>query len=202
MVRAHPTVPAFHSAELSLEPELPFDCRDTCAVARRPPVLANPDPSPTIPPNFGLGGWMTIFQSRTFSGWITAAGHGAVGFDLARRRPELHPRTGAGLHRRRVPALQFRDSRCRPRDGLHGRQEVPALAALPRAVQAGSRAQRGRGQAGRPADRDPACNAAQGRERQGAQGQKAGETRDLTAACAISRSPLRDRLTPCGALIQ
>ena len=49
------------------------------------------------------------------------------------------------------------------------------------AVQAGSRAERGRGQAGRPADGHPARNAAQGRERQGAQGQKAGETRDLTA---------------------
>ena len=33
----------------------------------------------------------------------------------------------------------------------------------------------------RPADGHPARNAAQGRERQGAQGQEAGETRDLTA---------------------
>jgi hypothetical protein len=35
--------------------------------------------------------------------------------------------------------------------------------------------------AARPAGRHPACDAAQGRQRQAAQNQKAGETRDLTA---------------------
>ena len=60
-------------------------------------------------------------------------------------------------------------------------KKVPALAGVPVAVQAGSRAERGRSQAGWPADGHPARNAAQGRERQGAQGQEAGETRDLTA---------------------
>ena len=136
--------------------------------------------SPTIPPNFGLGGMDDDFSSREFAAWI-AAGRSAVGIDLVHGRPRLHARTGAGLHRRRVPALQFRDPRYQPRDRLHGRQKVPALAGLPVAVQAGSRAERGRGQASRPADSHPARNAAQGRERQGAQGQEAGETRDLTA---------------------
>ena len=64
------------------------------------------------------------------------------------------------------------------------------------AVQAGSRAQRGRGQAGRPADRDPARNAAQGRERQGAQGQKAGETARPDARLTRHfKVPFRDRVT-------
>jgi hypothetical protein len=50
--------------------------------------------------------------------------------------------------------------------------------------------------AGRPPDRDPAGNAAQGCERQAAQGQKAGETGDLTAL-RYSKIPSRGRLTPC-----
>jgi hypothetical protein len=175
VVRAHPTVPAALTKPTCLPTH-----RDTCAVACRPPVLANPHPFTHNSAKLCAGGIDDDFSSRGFSVWI-AAGRSAVGFDLARRRPGLYARTGAGLYRRRVPALQFRDPRYQPSDRLHGRQKVPALAGLPGAFQAGSRAERGRCQAGRPADGHPARNAAQGRERQAAQGQKAGETRDLTA---------------------
>ncbi len=87
------------------------------------PCLRDPDPFTHNSAQLGAGGLDDDFSSREFQVWM-AAGHGAGGFDLARRRPELHPRTGAGLHRRRVPALQRRDPRCRPRDGLHGRQQI------------------------------------------------------------------------------
>jgi hypothetical protein len=180
VVRAHPTVPAF----------APLLCRSNLNSAFQPTAtlvlwrvvhrcLRIPIRSPTIPPNFAWG-MDDDFSIRKFSVWI-AAGRSPYGFDRAGLRPDLHTRTGAGLYRRRVPALQLRDPRRRPRDRLHGRQKVPALAGLPSAVRAGSRAERGRSQAGWQADHHPACNAAQSRGRQAAHGQKTGEARELTA---------------------
>ena len=66
MVRAHPTVPAFNSAELPLELNYPLHCRDTFAVACHPPVLENPHPFTHNSAKFCPGGWMTIFRARHF----------------------------------------------------------------------------------------------------------------------------------------
>jgi len=176
VVRAHPTVPPFLPANSSLEP--------TCAVACRPPVLANPKGLTHNSCKSSAGGIDVVFSDRKFSVWIDA-GNGALGFDVACRSKGLHPRTGASLHKRCVPALQFRHSRCRPRDGLHGPEQIPAFATLPGPIQVWSRAKRCLGQDRGPADGHPAGKAAQARHRQAAEGQEtviqAGKTRsDLT----------------------
>ena len=154
MVRAHPTVPIL----------TPLNCRfnSNCFQAAATLVLwrashpclqiRNLHPQfRQILPWGRLGGADVDFSSKTFSVWIAAGTLLSVSISPA-AGSNLHPRTGAGLYRRRVPALQRRDSRRQPRDGLHGRQTGPALAALPRVLQVGSRAERGggRGQQGRP----------------------------------------------------
>jgi hypothetical protein len=136
-----------------------------------------------------LGGIGDVFSIGTYPVWIIA-GDGVLGFAMAGREQRLHPRAGASLHRRCVSPLQFRHSRCQPRNGLHGPEQVAALAGLPGAIQIRSRAKRGYGQIRRPADRHPACHGAQAGERQTAEGQEtviqAGETRrDLTVLFAF-----------------
>ena len=54
----------------------------------------------------------------------------------------------------------------------------------------------------RPADRDPARNAAQSRECQAAQGQKAGETRDLTVRVPHFKVRARRQTAACRRPIQ
>ena len=67
MVRAHPTVPPF--TPLNCHPVLNYpSTAATLLVLWRVihPCLRIPIRSPTIPPNFALGGWMTIFRARNF----------------------------------------------------------------------------------------------------------------------------------------
>jgi hypothetical protein len=129
--------------------------------------------SPTIPPNFALGGWMTIFRAGDFQ----------LGLLLAvALLASIGPAAGQTYTPEQEQACTGDAFRlCSAEIPDVGRQKVPALAGLPGALQAGSRAEPGRRQAGRPADGDPAHNATQGRECQAAQRQKAGETRDLAA---------------------
>ena len=66
MVRAHPTVPPF--TPLNCHPVLNYPSTAATLVLWRVihPCLRIPIRSPTIPPNFALGGWMTIFRARNF----------------------------------------------------------------------------------------------------------------------------------------
>ena len=48
-----------------------------------------------------------------------------------RRRAGLHPGAAAGLHRRRIPALQFGNTEYRPHHGLHDPQPGTAQPRLP-----------------------------------------------------------------------
>ena len=74
MVRAHPTVPTLSSAELLLESELSPSAAATLLQWRSVhPCLRILLCSPTIPPNFGPGGWMTVFRAGSFGvGWLLA----------------------------------------------------------------------------------------------------------------------------------
>ena len=194
-----PNCTTLHS--LNCRDRTAVDCRDTSCCGVSSSALANPRRSPTIPPVHSRGGLMTLFRTGNFQFGLMLAT--ALSVSMWPPRPGLHARTGAGLHRRRVPPLRRRNSRCRPRDGLHGRQKVPALAGLPGAFQARSRAARGRGQAGRPADGDPAARRRasarlQVPRRASAKKPAKSPPRPDVARAAISRSRLRDRLTPCG----
>jgi hypothetical protein len=132
VVRAHPTVPILTPLNCRFNPNC-FQAAATFGLlARGPAVLANPDTFTHNSVKFCAGGADVDFSSKTFSVWIAV---GRCTFDIAGRRSNLHPRTGAGLYRRRVPALQRRDSRRQPRDRLHGRKTGPVVTALPRLLQ-------------------------------------------------------------------
>ena len=200
MVRAHPTVPAPHSAELPLE--LPRHLVLWRVAYLRLRITG-------IHPQFlqfiGVGGLMMLFRTGNFQLGLLLATALSV-FDVACRSQGLHPRTGAGLHRRRVPPLQLRNSRCRPCDGLHGRQKVPALAGLPGSFQARCRAARSRGQARGPADvirpaaRKPA-SAKPARPRRASAEKPAKPASDLTAAAPF-QGPLARQTDPCRRPVQ
>jgi hypothetical protein len=92
------------------------------------------------------------------------------------------------VQRRCVSLVQFRNSGCRPRHGLHGQEQIPAQPRLPRVLQTRAR---GRGHPGRrgEASQHQAGSCAQASQRQVAKAQEAGEaTRNLTAmrACMLS----------------
>ena len=176
------------------------NCRDTSTVVCG---FTRACESPAFIHNFcSSSGWGIddAFPERKFSVWIVA-GNGALGLDVACRSQGLHARTGAGLHPRRVPPLQRRNSRCRPCDGLHGRQKVPALASLPGSFQARCRAARSRGQA-HAAGSDPASSAqackCQTCKCQGAHVEKAGKARHDLIAARHFKVPSRDRPTLAG----
>ena len=144
-----PNCTTLHSAELPLELPRHLD---------RGVWLTRACESRAFIDNFSSAlGWGIddAFPDRKFSVWIVA-GDDALGFAVACKQPSLHPGGGAGLHRRRVPPLHLLNSRCRPCDGLHGRQKVAALAGLPDSFQVRCRAARSCRQARGPADRDPA----------------------------------------------
>jgi hypothetical protein len=151
--------------------------------ARRSVLLANPLPFThnLQRPSIAFGGIHVCCPVREFPARLDAR-NGALGFDVACGEPGLHPRPGAGVQRRCVSPVQFRNSGCRPRHGLHGPEQIPAQPRLPRILQT-----RGRGHPGRrgEASQHQAGNCAKARQRQAAKVQEAGEaTRNLTAARA------------------
>ena len=184
---------------------------------RRPPAAELP---PLLPRHFDHGVWLSrackspafirkfcsssgwgvddAFPNRKFPIWIVAGG-GAHGCDVGRNCKRPHPRTGAGLQRRRVPPLQRSNSRCRPCDGVHGRQKVPALAGLPGSFQARCRAARSRGQARRPLIGPAARKPGTGQTCRcyGEPVEKAGKARHDVVAARHFKVPSRDRLTLC-----
>ena len=87
------------------------------------------DPSMTIlhPTSGGIHDCCAI---RKFSACCSRCNH-ARGSDAADRKPRLYLRAAAGLHRRCVPPLQLGDSRHRPHHGLHGQEQITAVAWLP-----------------------------------------------------------------------
>ena len=115
------------------------------------PCLPIPGGSPTIRRNhLPSGGFMAIFRIRQFRVWLDA-GDGALVFDAAGCGPCLHPRTGAGLHQRRVSVSAAPKSpmsiASRPAWSAKKSQLSPGC----RAQFSRSRAPRGRsGPAGRP----------------------------------------------------
>jgi hypothetical protein len=95
--------------------------------------------SPTIREAAAFGGIHACCPIEDFPAWFHAR-HRARGIDAADGRPGLHPRAGASLQRRCVSALQRRDSRCRPRHGLHDQEQVSALSGMPGVLQTRARA--------------------------------------------------------------
>jgi hypothetical protein len=189
VVRAHPTVPPRQPGQI-----IPIAAHLCCGVLSTPACQSR-----TVHPQFAQIICFGGIYDQQFSCWLDA-GDRALGFDLVQLRPSLHPRTGAGLHRRRLPSLQLRNPQCRARHRLHGRQEIPALAAMPGAVQR-PRAQPGHIGAGRQANGDQASGPAQVcYQGQGAQIQEIGKALQDLSAPRHFKPPSRDRLTPCGAI--
>jgi hypothetical protein len=104
------------------------------------------------------------------------ARHGARGFDVADHGPGLYPRRAGGLQRRCFSALQRGYTGCRPRHGLHGQEQGPALAGLSGLFQR-PRACRRAGQ-GRGAAQNQAGDLAKARRLQAAQTQRRIARRD------------------------
>jgi hypothetical protein len=132
-------------------------------------------------PSIAFGGIHVCCPVREFPARLDARNR-ARSFDVACGRPGLHPRPGASVQRRCVSPVQFRNSGCRPRQGLHGQEQIAAQPRLPRVLQT-----RGRGYPSRcgEASQHQAGNCAKARQRQIAKVQEAGEaTRNLTAARA------------------
>jgi len=134
-------------------------------------------------PSSAFGGIHVCCPVQEFPARLDARNR-ARSFDVACGRPGLHPRPGASVQQRCVSLVQFRNSGCRSRHGLHGQEQIPAQSRLPRVLQARAR---GRGHPGRrgEASQHQAGNCAQASQRQVAKAQEAGEaTRNLTAARA------------------
>jgi hypothetical protein len=78
VVRAHPTVPILTPLNCRFSSNCFWSCRDICAVARGPPLLANPDTFTHNSVQFCrgdvLGERMSVFQARHFQlGLLLAA---------------------------------------------------------------------------------------------------------------------------------
>ena len=106
-----------------------FQHRLTAAALPRSPI---PCQSPAAHPHFGT----QRFRGNHVCGPVQEssvrfdAGNGAPGFVVACGERGLHARAAASLLRRCVSSLQLRNSRRRPRHGLHDQETGPAHTGL------------------------------------------------------------------------
>jgi hypothetical protein len=178
VVRAHPTVPRLKLIALA-----------GAFSSRRPgvrPCLPSPAHSPTIRQTKRFGGIHVgnpVGEVRV----RLDAGNGVCGFDAACGGPSLHPGRRASLQQRCVPALRPRNSRRRPRHGLHDPQQIAAVAGLP-GIFPGACARGDTGSCGAAAEHQAGIVAKAG-QRQAAQAEETGKARrDLSRRSQASIS--------------